>query len=1008
MQTDTIMEETNRVNKRIRIACDICRRKKIKCNGEYPCGNCMQTKGSICHYEERSVKKKTDTHSITKLSTRSKNTKSIEVLNSRLSTLENVILKLTEKIDVIGTGAILGMNGASGAVPMATFKNTANGNMKGSLSEKSPSFSDQGNDARINRSVDSGTNSDDEEDDDDLTASENEKLDVPKREYSSNKVSAESPAAAPGAATSGNLGDQPGKSYSNSNPAEIYFGTHSNMCLFSDKSMDWIEEALGESGKNFITPIRNMPTIFLNKLRPIMLKWIDPPIIDMKGRKRLLECPFPEDPRIAFDLIDTYYKDIIMLDALMPTKQLRSMFKEYYKNFQPPVNGQPLLPKRRFKLSEFLIMAVSLLLCITSKTDDESATSTESATSAETSKSGKSTDQRPLSKMTRIELFTLKNTLMDNVIFFYHRLCVMSDGIETIQGILLLIVYIETSWLSSSLNYILSTVAIRYAQDIGLHRSETYDSFSPEEQARRKKIWWFCHYFDLEICFRTGKPPLINDSDITTDIDIDLFQFCQDFLSLSSEVKPPNLDAYTASQRLLIADESMVAPNLCFLLLTKIRSRSYSQLFVASVQNSSYDTLAKTLDNLNEEMFTLAAGMSDKHKPRFWNDPEFQDVATTVPTHERQALLSVFLGFFLQLMLTNRLPFLIGHIESTEDTERNLGYRNLSNQAARTIMVLVRQLNSSNTSISFFNWIVFYPISAFISIFGCIINHPEHPDSYNDIKLLVESSMNFFETTDRVTFEGGNILKEYSEKDAIMGLLVKMLLRIVIQFYEIKMNVSIIKDFPGLKEHLDIQKTFPHLFKDRATFTKKILALNSRLPGLKDDPSTIAFRTTSNYVPLSRSSAHLSSPSSQSHSYPHLSNILHPQDGPAGGPQGDRLNKPMFKIPSLLPNLPASVNNSPSPFPSHLTPHLNQFQQDFTMSQQGYQPFQSQAQTYNQNQLTSDLSLLQNHNIRNQDPNVENGGEFTTDYWNEDNLSSIFYSQMYNIPNFIFDNNLGI
>lgn len=116
------------------------------------------------------------------------------------------------------------------------------------------------------------------------------------------------------------------------------------------------------------------------------------------------------------------------------------------------------------------------------------------------------------------------------------------------------------------------------------------------------------------------------------------------------------------------------------------------------------------------------------------------------------------------------------------------------------------------------------------------------------------------------------------------------------------MNVSIIKDFPGLKEHLDIQKTFPHLFKDRATFTKKILALNSRLPGLKDDPSTIAFRTTSNYVPLSRSSAHLSSPSSQSHSYPHLSNILHPQDGPAGGPQGDRLNKPMFKIPSLLPN----------------------------------------------------------------------------------------------------------
>lgn len=42
--------------KRIRVACDSCRRKKIKCDGQYPCGNCQQSNGSGCNYKERQEK----------------------------------------------------------------------------------------------------------------------------------------------------------------------------------------------------------------------------------------------------------------------------------------------------------------------------------------------------------------------------------------------------------------------------------------------------------------------------------------------------------------------------------------------------------------------------------------------------------------------------------------------------------------------------------------------------------------------------------------------------------------------------------------------------------------------------------------------------------------------------------------------------------------------------------------------------------------------------------------
>ena len=43
-------------------------------------------------------------------------------------------------------------------------------------------------------------------------------------------------------------------------------------------------------------------------------------------------------------------------------------------------------------------------------------------------------------------------------------------------------------------NYTIITVTIRFAQEIGLHRAETYNNLDLEEATKRRKIWWFCYF----------------------------------------------------------------------------------------------------------------------------------------------------------------------------------------------------------------------------------------------------------------------------------------------------------------------------------------------------------------------------------------------------------------------------------------------------------------------------------------------------------------------------------
>ena len=59
-----------------------------------------------------------------------------------------------------------------------------------------------------------------------------------------------------------------------------FVGTHSIACIFSRDSLAWMERALGEYGVEYLTPIRNLPLVFFSEMKPYILKWVDPPVVD--------------------------------------------------------------------------------------------------------------------------------------------------------------------------------------------------------------------------------------------------------------------------------------------------------------------------------------------------------------------------------------------------------------------------------------------------------------------------------------------------------------------------------------------------------------------------------------------------------------------------------------------------------------------------------------------------------------------------------------------------------
>ncbi|KAI7901015.1 fungal-specific transcription factor domain-containing protein [Cokeromyces recurvatus] len=142
----------------------------------------------------------------------------------------------------------------------------------------------------------------------------------------------------------------------------------------------------------------------------------------------------------------------------------------------------------------------------------------------------------PSFKEAGVERDVVFQTLLDRTALLIRKEY-LKPRIVTIQALILLCAH-PTCSTSSYRNWILAGMAVRMAQDLGLHRTLTTVEVSTEFKEKRKKLWYSVYITDRWCCALMGRPLAIADSDcdidlpITNDNDTDLVMFVN-FVKLS-------------------------------------------------------------------------------------------------------------------------------------------------------------------------------------------------------------------------------------------------------------------------------------------------------------------------------------------------------------------------------------------------------------------------------------------------------------------------------------------
>lgn len=708
---------------RTKVACEFCRRRKIKCNGVKPCSNCVNGGRENCTYPKRVEEKKTSTKYTS-------NAKTVQLLYKRVESIESLLAKIANKFE--------------------ETKNEGVGNDEGKEEDMNKRFGvSNGRRLEGSGSFSSETSS---------VGVENETRRSSRTEAAKSTLTQ-------------------------------CFKSYSIFCIFSKASILWMEQALGNKDEELVTLIRNMPMVFGDVLDSLTQMWLN-----ANHDHQISHTPIPDSP-VVFQLLEAYYENIHFATYICDLSYIREIFVRYY--------NQSFEGCDKLKFSELLIMNVSLALCLIDVQNYKDV----------------SLEGMEAESFSEGHLYDLKTMLFNNAIFFYDKILVINEGIESVQAIFLLVLYMELSHISDfRIIYMLSSVAIRYAQEMGLHRCESFQDFPEKDVELRRRLWNFCHHSDIEFSNRCGKPPLINNSSVSTLTENDSYIFSvpmDPFMNtlsndrMASECQVKGIQAYYG---------------YFFLILNRIRVRSYESLFSVKAQKDilcSKEKVFQTLQSINNDMFRMALMMEPEVRPTLHYDrrsdsrknAKFQTLYDGECNIYKEHTLYLQLSFFSHLITINRIPFLI---DSYENDSVGFSLGNLGLDAARTVLKIILPLDKTSSPSSFFNGLIVHPFLSFLSLVIHCLTFPTDSKTHNDCLLLIEVSRRFFSHKPNSLAKEWANRRKYDLKATATDFITRILLRLVLNVVSFESGRNYVAEVDGLAEHFEQCKLiYPELSNEK-------------------------------------------------------------------------------------------------------------------------------------------------------------------------------------------------
>ncbi|KAF2758056.1 hypothetical protein EJ05DRAFT_500573 [Pseudovirgaria hyperparasitica] len=268
-------------------------------------------------------------------------------------------------------------------------------------------------------------------------------------------------------------------------------------------------------------------------------------------------------------------------------------------------------------------------------------------------------------------------------------------------------------------SFFLVAAAIRLSHSIGLHKRGSGFNLSPGEIEQRKRVFWIAYMLDRDICLRSGRPPIQDDDDMNVE--------------LPSEDPPDNIG------NIPLADGKGKV-NLFRLMCTfaVIESKVYRGLYSCKAAKQSDGELLNTIGELDRELEDWKDGIPMDFRP----EHEIKAAHTPLVLHvvvlhfsyynclTTIHRMSVHHGYW-----TSRLSnFAIQGLNARPLNPRVFSSATLCVQAARASIHLIKYVPAGDFSCVWL--IIYFPVSALVTLFANILQNPQDTRTRSDLKLM--------------------------------------------------------------------------------------------------------------------------------------------------------------------------------------------------------------------------------------------------------------------------------
>ncbi|KAJ5693098.1 hypothetical protein N7462_002521 [Penicillium macrosclerotiorum] len=250
--------------------------------------------------------------------------------------------------------------------------------------------------------------------------------------------------------------------------------------------------------------------------------------------------------------------------------------------------------------------------------------------------------------------------------------------------------------------FFLVAAAIRLSHSIGLHKRGSSFGLNPVEVEQRKRVFWIAYCLDKDICLRSGRPPVQDDDDMNVEL--------------------PSEDPLTIS----------------FCEFATIESRVYKRLYSAKASKQSDGELLNTIGELDKELEDWKDSIPIDFRPEY----EIQ------ATHGPLLIHVVVLHFAYYNCLTTIHRMSVHHGYWTSRLSnyaiQGLNARPLNPRVFLSAVLCVTAARASINLIKYIPqgdfacvWLIlYYPVSALVTLFANILQNPNDARARSDVKLM--------------------------------------------------------------------------------------------------------------------------------------------------------------------------------------------------------------------------------------------------------------------------------